>query len=124
MQRILEWFTTDVGISTLTSIGTFLLVLICYGIRCIANKVTNDKLRMLIEILPEALESAEKNGGSAQQKLTFATNYITTRIKNLPIAIITDAIENGITVSKSVNVRSKSTNVDSNTSSSSSRRIV
>lgn len=124
MQKILEWFITDVGISTLTSIGTFLLALICYSIRCIANKVTNDKLRRLIEILPDALEAAEKNGGSSQQKLTFATNYITTRIKNLSIAIITDAIENGITVSKVINVRSKSTNVDSNTSSSGSRRIV
>lgn len=120
MQSFLDWCASDVGISTLTSIGTFLLALICYGIRCLAKKVTNDRLRRLIEILPDALEAAENNGGSAQQKLTFATEYLTKRIKGLPVDVITDAIENGITISKTVNVRSKSTSVDKNTSSKSS----
>ena len=126
MQAFLDWCRSDVGISTLTSLGTFLLALICYAIRSLAKKVTNDKLRRLIELLPDALESAENNGGSAQQKLTFATDYLTNRIKGLPIETITDAIENGITISKTVNVGDKSTNVDKNknSTSSGSTRIV
>lgn len=126
MQVVLNWCATDVGISTLISIGSFLLALICYGIRSIAKKVTNDKLRRLIELLPDALEAAEQNGGSAQQKLTFATNYLTKRIKGLSIETITDAIENGITISKTVNVRGQSTSVDKNkkSGSSDSTRIV
>lgn len=126
MDKFLSWCTTDVGISTLTSLGTFLLAIICYGIRCIACKVSNDKLKRLIEIVPDALEDAEKLGGSAQQKLTHAIEYVTKRIKGLPIEVITDAIEKGITVSKTVNLKSKSIIVDrsSGSSSSESTRIV
>lgn len=128
MAQFLEWVQTPQGYSTIAAIGLFLINLISALIRYGCIKSENNKIQRLIEILPEAMQYAENQGGSAQQKLSIAVDYITKRIKGLSLEIITDAIEKGIVTSKTININSTSGRKEESTKqetvSSDSRRNI
>lgn len=111
MSNLLDWFgkffSTDVGITILSSVIPLLVSLVVLIIRLIASKIKNKNIRRLIEILPEAMEFAESSGQKGSIKLDLALSYIKDAIKNLSDDIITEYIEKAITISKSVNVHSQ-----------------
>lgn len=111
MSNLLDWFgkffSTDVGITILSSVIPLLVSLVVLIIRLIASKIKNKNIRRLIEILPDAMEFAESSGQSGSIKLDLALSYIKDAIKNLSDEIITEYIEKAITISKTVNVHSQ-----------------
>lgn len=111
MSNLLDWFgkffSTDVGITILSSVIPLLVSLVVLIIRLIASKIKNKNIRRLIEILPDAMEFAESSGQKGSIKLDLALSYIKDAIKNLSDDIITEYIEKAITISKSVNVHSQ-----------------
>lgn len=111
MSNLLDWFgkffSTDVGITILSSVIPLLVSLVVLIIRLIASKIKNKNVRRLIEILPDAMEFAESSGQKGSIKLDLALSYIKDAIKNLSDDIITEYIEKAITISKSVNVHSQ-----------------
>ena len=108
MSNLLDWFgkffSSDVGITILSSVIPLLVSLVVLIIRLIASKIKNKNIRRLIEILPDAMEFAESSGQKGSIKLDLALSYIKDAIKNLSDDIITEYIEKAITISKSVNV--------------------
>ena len=64
MSNLLDWFgkffSSDVGITILSSVMPLLVSLVVLIIRLIASKIKNKNIRRLIEILPDAMEFAEK----------------------------------------------------------------
>lgn len=111
MSNLLDWFgkffSSDVGITILSSVIPLLVSLVVLLIRLIASKIKNKNIRRLIEILPDAMEFAESSGQKGSIKLDLALSYIKDAIKNLSDDIITEYIEKAITISKSVNVHSQ-----------------
>ena len=111
MSNLLDWFgkffSSDVGITILSSVIPLLVSLVVLIIRLIASKIKNKNIRKLIEILPDAMEFAESSGQKGSIKLDLALSYIKDAIKNLSDEIITEYIEKAITISKSVNVHSQ-----------------
>lgn len=111
MSNLLDWFgkffSSDVGITILSSVIPLLVSLVVLIIRLIASKIKNKNIRRLIEILPDAMEFAESSGQKGSIKLDLALSYIKDAIKNLSDEIITEYIEKAITISKSVNVHSQ-----------------
>ena len=111
MSNLLDWFgkffSSDVGITILSSVIPLLVSLVVLLIRLIASKIKNKNIRRLIEILPDAMEFAESSGQKGPIKLDLALSYIKDAIKNLSDEIITEYIEKAITISKSVNVHSQ-----------------
>lgn len=111
MSNLLDWFgkffSTDVGITILSSVIPLLVSLVVLIIRLIASKIKNKNIRRLIEILPDAMEFAESSGQKGSIKLDLALSYIKDAIKNLSDDIITEYIEKAITISKTVNVHSQ-----------------
>lgn len=111
MSNLLDWFgkffSSDVGITILSSVIPLLVSLVVLIIRLIASKIKNKNIRRLIEILPDAMEFAESSGQKGSIKLDLALSYIKDAIKNLSDDIITEYIEKAITISKSVNVHSQ-----------------
>ena len=111
MSNLLDWFgkffSSDVGITILSSVIPLLVSLVVLIIRLIASKIKNKNIRRLIEILPDAMEFAEASGQKGSIKLDLALSYIKDAIKNLSDDIITEYIEKAITISKSVNVHSQ-----------------
>lgn len=97
-----ELFKTILGV-TMPFISAIIIV-VC---RLIASRVKNEKLRRLISVLPEAMITAERNGGSSTDKLNFAVSFVKEKIKGLSTAIIKDFIENAISISKNVNADKK-----------------
>lgn len=111
MSNLLDWFgkffSSDVGITILSSVIPLLVSLVVLIIRLIASKIKNKNIRRLIEILPDAMEFAESSGQKGSIKLDLALSYIKDAIKNLSDDIITQYIEKAITISKTVNVHSQ-----------------
>lgn len=111
MSNLLDWlgkfFSSDVGITILSSVIPLLVSLVVLLIRLIASKIKNKNIRRLIEILPDAMEFAESSGQKGSIKLDLALSYIKDAIKNLSDDIITEYIEKAITISKTVNVHSQ-----------------
>lgn len=111
MSNLLDWFgkffSSDVGITILSSVIPLLVSLVVLIIRLIASKIKNKNIRRLIEILPDAMEFAESSGQKGSIKLDLALSYIKDAIKNLSDDIITEYIEKAITISKSVNVHNQ-----------------
>lgn len=111
MSNLLDWFgkffSSDVGITIISSVIPLLVSLVVLIIRLIASKIKNKNIRRLIEILPDAMEFAESSGQKGSIKLDLALSYIKDAIKNLSDDIITEYIEKAITISKSVNVHSQ-----------------
>lgn len=111
MSNLLDWFgkffSSDVGITILSSVIPLLVSLVVLIIRLIASKIKNKNIRRLIEILPDAMEFAESSGQKGSIKLDLALSYIKDAIKNLSDDIITQYIEKAITISKTVNVYSQ-----------------
>lgn len=98
-----EFFTSGVGVTILSAVMPLLVSAIVLLIRLIASRIKNKNIRRLIEILPDAMEFAEKSGQSGSTKLELAINYIKNAIANLSEDIITEYIEKAIIISKSVN---------------------
>lgn len=111
-----EFFTSGVGVTILSAVMPLFVSAIVLLIRLIASKIKNKNIRRLIEILPDAMEFAEKSGQSGSTKLELAINYIKNAIADLSEDIITEYIEKAIIISKSVN-----THKQEETKSSSSR---
>ena len=110
MQVIIEFLKSPQGIEIISSAVMILVTIIAVILRGIAANCKNQKLVRLIEILPDALEFAEAQGGEPDIKLENAYKYVLERIKGISLSTIIDAIENGITISKNINVNSKSLN--------------
>ena len=77
-------------------------VLIYIFSKILANKLESGRLKTLITLLPDAMQYAEEKGGTASEKLNIAIDYLQENVK-LSRKTISQYIESGITISKTIN---------------------
>lgn len=78
--NILDFIKTDVG-QTITSILLSLIgmLLICF-FRWVANKSKNKRIKKLLNNVADAIELAEKEGSTPQEKLQSAVTYLQSKV--------------------------------------------
>ena len=77
-------------------------ILIYFLSKILASKLEAGRFKTLIELLPKAMQYAEEKGGTASEKLNTAIDYLQENVK-LSRSIISQYIESGITISKTIN---------------------
>ena len=103
MSNLLECIRSP-AFSTITMVVLCIITLV---LKLISSKVKNEKIKHIIDILPDAMIKAETEGTTPSNKLEIAIKYIKDKVKSISDNDIINMIENAIIISKNVNYTPK-----------------
>jgi hypothetical protein len=86
-----------------------LIAIVC---KIIASKTKSKSLKKLMEVLPSILLEAEVRGGTPADKLSYAVTKILETVKGITEKEAINAVEQGITISKTINVGNNSNKIE------------
>lgn len=117
MEKIIEFFSTPLGISIASIVASIILILLSLLFKFIASKISNTKIKKLFTIASDACIYAEKLGGSASEKYENAVEYIKNNL-SASNSDIDNAIETIMNATFVVNSKSSYKSISSSTSRS------
>lgn len=108
----MNWKDVLLTPSTMSIICLFVIGLIAIVCKIIASKTKSKSLKKLMEVLPSILLEAEVRGGTSADKLSYAVTKILETVKGITEKEATNAVEQGITISKTINVGNNSNKIE------------
>lgn len=112
MEALKQWLLN--GGSNLIALVITSSVIMIFS--AIANRIKDPKLKKIMQIIPRAIIYAEKMGGSGNEKLAIAIDYVKSTGVCTNSDKITNYIEDYLILTKNVNISTSSGNSSNSTS--------